>query len=241
MAANRLFMELFEQTRQLIGRSNLSVLSADYPDLLLSPEDVTSLYGPEIARDLPLRPDSEAILRWHGMTGRLPGVFDTTELFRRLGCRLDVIDLAEVRGGELVADLNYPLPASWHGRFDLVMDTGTCEHVFNAGQAFINLASTVKPGGFIVQAVPLSSYNHGFYNVNPTLPADFYCSDNGYELAYLKGFINMLTEPQQFDVPLHDRFREVPDNAIMIAVAKRLNDSEVRPVVQFKYRLQLGK
>lgn len=241
MALTRRFMDLVCAARGLLdAKREASVCSAGYPDLLLSFEDAAGLLG-EGARGLPYRPDSEAILRWHGFAGRLPGVYDAGEFFKRMGCQLSAVDVAEVRGGEMVADLNRPVPHEWHGKFDIVVDSGTCEHVFHVGQALVNLASMVREGGFIVQGVPLSSFNHGFYNMNPTLMVDLYGEPNGYEIRYFKGWANATSQLREFDVPPHQRFRDVPDNAVMVVVANRTRQVEVKPFIQRKYADMLRK
>lgn len=236
MAITRQFMDLIEAARKaLLRNGQASVCSAGYPDLLLSTQDAKDLLG-DAATNLTYRDDSEKILKWHGFSSKLPGIYDAAEFFQRMGCGLTVIDFEKVRGGELVADLNFPLPAEWHGKFDIVIDSGTCEHVFHAGQALINLASLVRAGGFIVQAVPLSSFNHGFYNMNPTLMLDLYSEQNGYEIKYFKGWLNATSQLQEFDLPPHQRFNDVPGGAVMVVAAQRKSVIEIRPFIQRKYR-----
>ena len=98
------------------------------------------------------------------------------------------------RGNELIVDLNYP-NASFllEGKYDLVIDNGTLEHCFNAGEALINAARMVKQkGGFIFHINPLSMINHGFYNFCPTLLFDFY-DQNDFKilLSSATGFKSM--------------------------------------------------
>src|SRR3990167_8813652 len=239
MSITREFMNLVDAARRAIGKSGrVSVCSAGYPDLLLSANDANDFLG-DAAIGMTYRPDSEKILRWHGFSGKLPGVYDATEFFERMGCILSVIDFEKVRGGELVADLNYPLPMEWHGKFDIVIDSGTCEHVFHAGQALLNLANLVCAGGFIVQGLPLSSFNHGFYNMNPTLVVDLYSELNGYEINYFKGWSNATVQLQEFDLPPHQRFRDAPSGAVMVVVARRKSVVDIKPFIQRKYTKQM--
>ena len=208
--------------------------SAGYPDLLVTAEHLSVLLGAEIAQRVAVREDSERILAWHGMRGVLDRVFDAASVFREIGYSLDVVDIVQARGDEILVDLNRPLPPDFSRSYDLVLDTGTCEHCFHIGQAAINLASMVRTNGIIIQALPLNAYNHGFYNANPTWFFDFYPC-NGFEIEYFKAVSDIVLNPKFFDVPTHDRFRDVPANSVMIVIARRKRVMELSVPVQFKY------
>lgn len=218
------------------GRTEIRCLELAYPDLIASAAEIEALFGPEVAKDLPIRPDSEPILRHHGMVGRLPGVFDTHALFERLGLQIEVIDIAVNRGMERIVDLNDPLPADLHQRFDLLIDTGTLEHCFNVGQAFKNTCEAMRQGGVIVHGAPLNRFNHGFWSFNPTLYYDF-LGDNGFQILWLKGVqAGPGMKPQIFELPPFDRFNQAPAGSAIIGIFQR---REIRPIawpVQRKYR-----
>lgn len=213
--------------------------SAGYPDLLVSPQQLDDLLGAGASSEIPVRADSARILAWHGVTKLFDRVYDTVAVFRKLGYSLDVIDIHAARGNEIILDLNHPLPADFATRYDLVLDTGTCEHCFNIGQAAINLASLVKRGGIIIQAMPLNVFNHGFYNVNPTWFHDFYPA-NGFQFQYLQAITNIVWDPKTFEVPAFDRFREAPPNSIMIAVVVRKEVVPLKLPTQHKYQMNPG-
>lgn len=241
MAIESVILDLFRQLRSKFGDNPVKVLSAGYPDLLVDEKTIGKLFGEDVRQKLKFREDGDAIARWHNMgAGQLPRVIESEHFFGLLGCELDVIDVAKLRGNEIIADLNYPLDRSLLSEYEILIDSGTCEHVFNAGQALINLASLVKPGGYIIQAAPFNSYNHGFYNFSPTLFHDFYSEENGYQLVFMKGFSNLVSAPLQFDVPPVQRFNTAPENAVLIAVAQRVTAREIRPVVQHKYKGMIG-
>ena len=48
---------------------------------------------------------------------------------------LTVIDYSSFEGANYIHDLNYPVSANLSGRFDLVIDGGTLEHIFNLPMA----------------------------------------------------------------------------------------------------------
>lgn len=78
-------------------------------------------------------------------------------------------------------NMNLPLNSYYDTKnYDLVVDNGTMEHVFNVQQFLFNSSKLVKKNGFIIHINPLSGFiNHGFYQVSPTLYKDFYAS-NGF-------------------------------------------------------------
>lgn len=200
--------------------------AAGYPDLLLS----QALVEGASKQPIPIRVDSEKIIQWHGVN--LPVIYESTAFFRAIGYELDVFDIAQIRGGEIIVDLNFPMDG-YRCQYDLVIDAGTCEHCFNVGQAIINLADLVKEGGHIVQVFPLNAYNHGFYSISPTLVKDFY-EDNGFEIVECFGLQNKTYA--KFPVDYRKRFTGVPENSFIQLLAKRV---EVKPITyptQHKYR-----
>lgn len=211
-----------------------SACAAGYPDLLVRPEQLRRLLGDEAAARIRRRDDSAAILEWHNLANWTDQVFDTRQVFQELGYSLEVVDIQAARGGELIVDLNQPLPDSLVAKFDLVVDTGTCEHCFNIAQAAINLASMVCAEGTIIQALPLNSFNHGFYNVNPTWFHDFYPS-NGFRIRSLCAFTDIVRDPKRFEPPSFARFRDPPYNSVMVVVAEREVVKPITYPTQRKY------
>jgi len=212
-------------------------ISFGYPDILASEEQLFELFGNEVSRELRFRPDSEAILKWHSATKHADRIVESRHFFSLIGYELTIADIARVRGDELLVDLNEPLePALMSQPFDLVVDGGTAEHCFNIGQAFKNMAELVKMGGFILHINPAAMFNHGFYNLNPTLYSDFY-SQNGFTVLFLKAAANMVSAPELIDVPPFARFKEMPVDASILCVAQRVSQEPVRWPMQAKYRL----
>src|SRR5262245_29289459 len=90
------------------------------------------------------------------------------------------MDFSEVEQPTLVHDLNRPVPASWRGRYGLVLDGGTIEHVFDTRTALANLTALVKVGGRVLHVSPIAGWvNHGFYQFSPCFFFDFYQA-NGF-------------------------------------------------------------
>lgn len=207
-------------------------LSLGYPDLLVREEDMEDLFGEEISLALDYRADSAQIAKWHNVD--LGGIADSFSFFSALGFELDVVDITQARGREIILDMNHASPPDMHERYDLVIDGGTLEHCFNVAQAMENIATFVNHHGHILQSNPLSSFNHGFYNFNPTFYYDFY-SKNGFEIEYFKGLVNPIVDTKEFDLPAHGRFQGVPNDASVILVAKRKTIVEIAWPIQSKY------
>jgi hypothetical protein len=96
--------------------------------------------------------------------------------FKLLGIHdCPAMDYSDYEGAQFVFDLNDPLPDEFTERFDLILDAGTLEHVFDVRRALANVATMLKPGGRVIHVAPANNYlNHGFYQFSPTLFADFY-------------------------------------------------------------------
>ena len=66
--------------------------------------------------------------------------------------------------------------------YDLVINNGTGEHVFNQYALFLNFHNLTKVNGIMLNILPFIDWiNHGFYNFNPIFFADLAAS-NKYEI-----------------------------------------------------------
>ena len=79
----------------------------------------------------------------------------------------------------ITCDFSQPLAPELVGKAGVVIDIGTCEHIFNLAQVFANIVELLKPGGMVIHLAPLSWYNHGFVNFNPLFFREFY-EHNGF-------------------------------------------------------------
>ncbi len=106
------------------------------------------------------------------------------DLFSALGAeRVDVMDFSNYEGANLIHDLNQPIPAHLHGQFDVVVDGGTLEHVFNVPVALRNIMELLRPGGrFLSATIPNNWCGHGFYQFSPELFFRVFCPDNGFRI-----------------------------------------------------------
>lgn len=109
--------------------------------------------------------------------GAVPdGVLDDRAFFRALGFEdVSALDVSDFEGADVIHDLNTPMPASLHGRYDLVFNGGSIEHVFNVPTALSCVFDALKVGGRAAHLAPTSNLiDHGFYSFSPTLLYDYH-------------------------------------------------------------------
>jgi len=76
--------------------------------------------------------------------------------------------------GDILHNLNFPLPSEHHGIADCVYDGGTSEHVANIGESLTTMVHLPKVGGLVCQLVPMNCYGGSYYGLDPLLLHDFY-------------------------------------------------------------------
>lgn len=92
-----------------------------------------------------------------------------TDLLRSRGVAVETLDLYDERADHRL-DLNEPIPTRLHGRFGVLLDIGTAEHVFDTRQAFANYFSLVNPAGYLCLHLPVAGYyRHGLHTFSPEL------------------------------------------------------------------------
>jgi hypothetical protein len=228
----QVFREAAKKLEQF-GCANRRIISFGYPDVLVPPEALQHLLGKDAAVNLEYRADSASIRAWHGIKADFP-IADAKSLFEAMGFELEVMDLVEARGGEIIQDLNFPVPDSLHGRYAAVIDGGTLEHCFNIGEAARNAASMCAVGGFVMHGNPLNMYNHGFYNLSPVWYHDFYKA-NAFDIEAALLVNGPIDAPRVANSPLEQRFVGLPDNTVQIVVARRREMRELAWPTQGKY------
>lgn len=128
--------------------------------------------------------------------------------FHLLGINeVKTIDYADHEGADIIHDFNTPVPQRLYNAFDLIIDSGTIEHIFDMRQALINISLMLKPGGRIIHMTPTNNYvQHGFYQISPTLYFDYY---NENKFVDLRGFLVEHDRYRPWKYPFH--FFELSD------------------------------
>lgn len=153
------------------------------------------------------KPAIDRVLASHGLSltysdlDQPDGYAET--FFRALGWDgVTTMDISDFEGAEILHDLNDPLPSDLEGRFALVYDGGTTEHVFDVAQCMENLARLTAPGGIIASCVPANGwFAHGFYQFGPELVYSYWKHGRGWDVLTC----SMLPEmPRDKELPIPD-------------------------------------
>jgi SAM-dependent methyltransferase len=91
------------------------------------------------------------------------------DLFKMLGFRrIESMDAFDNESPTYLHDLNTPVPAELHGKFDAVLDLGTLDHVFDMRAAIASIVKLLKVGGVVmIYDAMIGWHNQTFYNFQP--------------------------------------------------------------------------
>jgi SAM-dependent methyltransferase len=140
-------------------------------------------------------------------------------------------------------DLNYPLDLG--EQFDILVNAGTAEHIFDVGQFFRTAHEVTRPGGLMVHVMPYRGWlEHGFYSFNSTFYWDL-AAANGYTMllhayAELKPprFIELNGREQIMELALSGQLGK---NATLYAVLKKADvPGAFRVPIQHVYAREVG-
>jgi len=96
---------------------------------------------------------------------------------------LSVIDNSNYENADIIHDMNQPIPQSLCESFDVVIDGGTLEHVFNFPTAIKNCMMMIKTGGSIfIFSMANNHCGHGFYQFSPELFFRVFEASNGFKI-----------------------------------------------------------
>jgi len=108
---------------------------------------------------------------------------DMRSFFRTVcGCEVDVMDISSYEGATILADLNDTIADELCGRYDVVVEGGTLDNIFDPANAMRNLHNLLAPGGrmFSLNVFNASIFNSSYQSLPPDWFFDFYAS-NQYE------------------------------------------------------------
>ena len=88
-----------------------------------------------------------------------------------------------------IHDMNEPLIEAHKGRYTVVCDSGSLEHVFNYPVALKNCMEMVRVGGHFLAITPANNFmGHGFYQFSPELFFSTFTPPNGFEMVSVVAF-----------------------------------------------------
>ncbi len=183
--------------------------------------------------------------------------FNTKDYFRSLGFKeyksIDINGAYE----SLQFDLNKNISKTYNfnEKFDLVINNGTGEHVFNQYSLYLNFHNLTKVNGVMLNILPFIDWiNHGFYNFNPIFFADLAASNNyelikislanrnGAELKLDNNNFSILFEQikphlnnSKFAKMIEIAKEKIGKNILLVVVTKKLSDNDFKIPLQGKY------
>ncbi len=110
------------------------------------------------------------------------------ELFKSLlnATVVQSLDYSDFEESELIHDMNEPIDSTLHEKFDVVIDGGSLEHIFNFPVAIANCMKLVKPGGSLFAFTMANNHaGHGFYQFSPELFFRILQPENGFEVCHV--------------------------------------------------------
>ena len=92
-------------------------------------------------------------------------------VLRYLGAgKVDSVDASDFEDATVVHDLNVPISPELEGKYSVVVDGGTLEHVFDFPTGIRNAMRMVREGGHLILNAPVNNFpGHGFYQISPEL------------------------------------------------------------------------
>ena len=144
---------------------------------------------------------------------------------------------------------------SYNEKYDLVINNGTGEHVFNQYALFLNFHNLTKLNGIMLNILPFIDWiNHGFYNFNPIFFADLAASNNyeiikislanrnGFELKLNDENLSILFEQikpnrndSKFEKMIDIAKTKLGKNILLVVITRKLSDNIFKIPLQGKY------
>lgn len=99
---------------------------------------------------------------------------------------LKSLDYSDYEKCDIVHDMNTPVDSKYFEKFDVVIDGGSLEHIFNFPTAIANCMKMIKKGGsFFSFTMANNHMGHGFYQFSPELFFRIFDNSNGFNVTNL--------------------------------------------------------
>ena len=183
--------------------------------------------------------------------------FTTEDYFKSVGFKeYKSIDINGAYNS-LQFDLNKNISETYNYKeeYDLVINNGTGEHVFNQYALFLNFHNLTKLNGVMLNILPFIDWiNHGFYNFNPIFFADLAASNNyeiikislanrnGSELRLNDENLSILFEQikpnrndSKFEKMIDIAKTKLGRNILLVVITRKLSENIFKIPLQGKY------
>src|SRR5690606_15805740 len=82
-----------------------------------------------------------------------------------------------------IHDLTLPVPSKLKAQWDMLVDVGTLEHIFDPISAVMNYRDLVRENGSLILIVPSNNQSgHGLYQFSPEFAFVIFSRENGWNL-----------------------------------------------------------
>ena len=183
--------------------------------------------------------------------------FNTKDFFKSIGYKeYHSIDINGAYNSYKF-DLNKNIRENYNFKetYDLTINNGTGEHVFNQYSLFLNLHNITRLDGLMLNILPFVDWiNHGFYNFNPIFFADLAASNsykifkialanrNGAEIVLKEADQNILFEqikpnraPTKFKNLLDFAKEKLGINILLVVITQKKSNEKFKTPLQGKY------
>lgn len=111
--------------------------------------------------------------------------WDLGKIFYKVFLDFNDVTAIDLNGTPAALKLDLNCPVALDRKYDVLINGGTAEHIFNVYQFFKTCHDLTRPGGLMLHTMPFrGALEHGFYNFNPTFYWDL-ASANGYTVLML--------------------------------------------------------
>jgi hypothetical protein len=172
--------------------------------------------------------------------------YDLAKIFYELFFSPSELQAIDFHGTKLAQKLDLNLPVTLSRRFDVIINHGTAEHIFNIAQVFRTMHDYALPGGLMLHESPFTGWiDHGFYTLQPTLFFDL-AQYNQYAMFGM--IIEDLTNFSMIQVRSRDHVyelaaaKQIPANSMLFTILRKgAEDQPFRIPIQGYYRGTLSQ
>jgi hypothetical protein len=152
--------------------------------------------------------------------------------FRYIGANItDSFDYSNYEGATHIHDMNLAIPDIYKDKYNVVIDGGALEHIFNFPVAIKNCMEMIKVGGYYLGITPGNNFmGHGFYQFSPELLFRIFTKENGYEVVKLIVFETSSSQWFSVQDPYELKERVTLENQFplyILVIAKKLSSVEI--------------
>jgi len=178
LTKNMIQLLLSSKTKRQVGFENMVMIGRQALHLSdIQLKDCLSYFG------YPTSHVKEIMTHNQGFSEKLFNVFGAKQV--------DSLDASSYEDATIIHDLNQPIPPEYKNKYNLVLDSGTIEHVFNVPIALKNCMELTKEQGHFIGIYPSNNFfGHGFYQFSSELFYRTLSEVNGFQIIDVVLFVD---------------------------------------------------